>query len=124
MGKTFPLLQLPLELREQIYAHYFDPTTHLDTGGCDGGGRYDFDFALYRASKQIYLEAQTMFRRENVFVRIETPWPTAGMYSGYMTRMRQMIGRLPRFAFLTAEHDPKAFSIERYDRILTRALEF
>lgn len=42
------------------------------------GGMYNFEFALLRASKQIWQEALRSWRK-NVFVRIETPWPHAGM---------------------------------------------
>lgn len=77
MATTFPFLRLPLELREAIYSEYFNPASHLVDGEW-GGGQYRFEFALYHVNKQIHSEAENVFRRENVFVRIETPWPTAG----------------------------------------------
>lgn len=78
MSGAFPFLRLPLELREQIYSLYFNPASrlHLDE---HGPGHYLLEFALYRVNKQVYSEASTVFRRENVFVRIETPWSQAGM---------------------------------------------
>ncbi|KAF2465282.1 uncharacterized protein BDR25DRAFT_396286 [Lindgomyces ingoldianus] len=76
MSDTCPFLQLPLELREEIYSYYFDPASRLSPGEL-GGVQYKFEFSLYRVSKQVYTEAQTVFRRRNVFVRIETPWSEA-----------------------------------------------
>ncbi|KAJ4299524.1 NADH dehydrogenase [ubiquinone] 1 alpha subcomplex assembly factor 3 [Kalmusia sp. IMI 367209] len=82
----FPLLRLPLELREQIYAEYFNPRDRLETFELDVGPtgnssyrRYNFEFGLLRTSKQVYLEAVKVWRMRNVFLRLETPWPTAGM---------------------------------------------
>ena len=75
----FPFLRLPLELREAVYSHYFDPATHLIA--CEGGtgkSSYRFDFNIYLASSQIYREAQKVFRRELSFIRVETPWPETG----------------------------------------------
>ena len=80
MSKSFPFLRLPLELREQIYTYYFNPADRLEACEYFGGaGQYRFNFGLYRVNKQIHVEAKTVFRRQNVFVRIETPWPQAGM---------------------------------------------
>ncbi|KAF2263036.1 hypothetical protein CC78DRAFT_617989 [Lojkania enalia] len=72
----FPFLSLPLELREQIYSLYFNPSSRLERRE-NGGGQYRFDFDILRVSKQVYIEAQTVWRREVHFVRIETPWPQA-----------------------------------------------
>ena len=74
----FPFLYLPLELREAVYSHYFDPARLI---ACEWGTRklsYRFNFDLYLASSQIYREAQKVFRRELSFIRIETPWPETG----------------------------------------------
>ncbi|KAF2186689.1 hypothetical protein K469DRAFT_630618 [Zopfia rhizophila CBS 207.26] len=73
MSKAFPFLRLPLELREAIYSLYFNPASLVQRRK-DGAVEYKFDLRLYRVNKQIYSEAQTVFRRENVFIRIETPW--------------------------------------------------
>jgi hypothetical protein len=83
------LLTLPLELREQIYSLYFKPAdrlTHSEALNAQGffGGVYRFDFDLCRVNKQIYAEAKAVWRRENVFVKIATPWPSAGMYRVYL----------------------------------------
>lgn len=34
--------------------------------------------------RQIYQEAKAVWRRENIFVKIATPWPSAGMYRVYL----------------------------------------
>lgn len=88
-NRPFPFLELPLELRESIYSLYFKPadrlvqTHNLEAQGFFGGV-YKFDFDVYRVNKQVYREAQAVWRRENVFVKIATPWPSAGMYRVYL----------------------------------------
>jgi hypothetical protein len=88
-SRPFPFLSLPLELRESIYSLYFKPadrlvrTDELDKHGFFGG-LYQFDFRLYRTNKQIWGEAAAVWKRENVFVKIATPWPSAGMYRVYL----------------------------------------
>lgn len=82
---SFPFLQLPLELREQIYSLYFKPSdrlVHSDALNALGffGGVYKFDCGLYGVNRQVYGEAKTVWERENVFVKIATPWPSAGKY--------------------------------------------
>jgi hypothetical protein len=75
----FPFLRLPLELREQVYSLYFKPADRLDVLEADyGGGVYRFDLNVYRVNRQIKTEAEDVFRRQNAFIRIETPWPQAG----------------------------------------------
>jgi hypothetical protein len=86
---SFPFLALPLELRESIYSLYFKPADHLrhsDQLNAQGffGGVYTFDFDLCRVNKQVYREAKAVWKRENVFVKIATPWPSAGMYRVYL----------------------------------------
>jgi hypothetical protein len=86
---AFPFLSLPLELRESIYSLYFKPADRLlrnyslETQGYFGGV-YRFDFNLYKVNKQVYKEAKAVWKRENVFVKIATPWPSAGMYRVYL----------------------------------------
>ncbi|KAI8932486.1 hypothetical protein NX059_010670 [Plenodomus lindquistii] len=80
--KRCPLFTLPLELREEIWSLIQKPADRLhrnhilDAQGFFGGV-YEFDFALWRVNKQIYEEAKRVWRRENVFVKIATPWPSA-----------------------------------------------
>ncbi|KAF1954942.1 hypothetical protein CC80DRAFT_416109 [Byssothecium circinans] len=85
--QPFPLLRLPLELREHIFAFYFNPFDRLtgdqefgDPTGATGfgGGKYKFDLRLLRVNKQIYREASGVWKRVGGhFVMIDTPWPTA-----------------------------------------------
>jgi hypothetical protein len=86
---SFPFLALPLELRESIYSLYFKPADHLhhsDELNAQGlfGGVYTFAFDLYRVNKQVHREARAVWKRENIFVKIATPWPSAGMYRVYL----------------------------------------
>jgi hypothetical protein len=86
---AFPFLALPLELRESIYSLYFKPADrlhHSDELNEQGffGGVYRFDFDVYHVNRQVYREAQAVWKRENVFVKIATPWPSAGMYRVYL----------------------------------------
>lgn len=87
--KPFPFMRLPLELREQIYSIYFNPADHLvkspdlEAKGFFGG-IYQWDFDLWTVNKQIYAESKKVWKRENVFVKIATPWPSAGMYRVYI----------------------------------------
>ncbi|KAF1968045.1 hypothetical protein BU23DRAFT_481624 [Bimuria novae-zelandiae CBS 107.79] len=76
--QPFPFMRLPQELREQVYDEYFRPEDRLELYESPDGpsGRYEFEFALLRTSKQIWFEALRSWRK-NVFVRIETPWPHA-----------------------------------------------
>ncbi|KAH7092576.1 hypothetical protein FB567DRAFT_517479 [Paraphoma chrysanthemicola] len=79
---SFPFLSLPLELREAIYSLYFKPadrllrSSQLEEQGFYGGV-YKFDVDLFRLNKQVYHEAKRVWKRENVFVKIATPWPSA-----------------------------------------------
>jgi hypothetical protein len=87
--QPFPFLALPLELRESIYSLYFKPADRLVRNAAleaQGffGGVYQFDFDLYRVNRQMYNEARRVWKRENVFVKIATPWPSAGMYRVYL----------------------------------------
>lgn len=89
-SQPFPFLSLPLELRESIYSLYFKPSDRLvrnsalDTQGFFGGV-YRFDFNLCHVNKQICAEARRVWKRENLFVKIATPWPSAGMYQVYLS---------------------------------------
>lgn len=101
MSTTFNFLGLPLELRQQIYSLYFKPADRIiphehvrcrrPTQWDDGdeftsedsvclysGGKYNFEFDIFLVCKEVKEEAQEVWRRENVFVTICTPWPQAG----------------------------------------------
>ncbi|USP76359.1 hypothetical protein yc1106_03633 [Curvularia clavata] len=86
---AFPFMRLPLELREQVYSHYFHPGDHLvrnpvlEAKGFYGGV-YQWDLDVFYVNKQIYRESKRVWDRENIFVKIATPWPTAGMYQVYL----------------------------------------
>lgn len=87
--KHFPFLALPLELREAIYSLYFKPADRLAKNPAleaQGffGGVYQFDVALWGVNRQLHHEARRVWKRENVFVKISTPWPSAGMYQIYL----------------------------------------
>ncbi|KAL9095851.1 MAG: hypothetical protein Q9165_001848 [Trypethelium subeluteriae] len=67
----FRFLDLPPELREEIYTLALAPIYHEEV---DGSWR-EYQLSLLQVSKRIRDEAQEIFKRDNVFCRIETPWP-------------------------------------------------
>ncbi|MCJ1250940.1 hypothetical protein MMC30_008168 [Trapelia coarctata] len=71
-----PFLELPGEIRELIYHNVFRSYDNKhDSGG--GYQHYKFDLSLMRVNQQIYYESRKVFRQNNIFVSIETPWPEA-----------------------------------------------
>ncbi|KAF2089580.1 hypothetical protein K490DRAFT_1807, partial [Saccharata proteae CBS 121410] len=72
------LLGLPLELREHIYSYILHPVEVRVHQGKQT--RYKYDLSLFRVNHQVYHEARDIFRKLNVFTRIETPWPEAEMH--------------------------------------------
>lgn len=71
-----PFLELPGEIRELIYHAVFRSYDNKhDSGG--GYKHYKFDLSLMRVNQQIYYESRKVFRHNNIFVSIETPWPEA-----------------------------------------------
>ncbi|OAL57471.1 hypothetical protein IQ07DRAFT_556227 [Pyrenochaeta sp. DS3sAY3a] len=85
----FPFLRLPRELRDVVYSLYFKPADrliHSHSLEAKGyyGGLYKFDFDLVHVNRQVYTEASAVWRRENIFVKLATPWPSAGMYRIYL----------------------------------------
>lgn len=99
---AFPFLRLPLELREQIYSYYFHPGDHLvrstalEAKGFFGGV-YHWDFDVFYVNKQIHRESKRVWRRENIFVKIATPWPSAGMYRVYILATEGVPEQLHRY---------------------------
>jgi tetratricopeptide (TPR) repeat protein len=71
-------LSLPLELREDIYSILLNPEANRTRDDLDGTVRYHYDHLnLLLVSRQVHEEASKVFRRLNVFARIETPFPEA-----------------------------------------------
>ena len=98
-GAAFPFLRLPLELREQVYSHYVHPGDHLVQNAdleARGfyGGVYRWDLSVLHVCKQVYAESKKVWRRENVFVKVATPWPSAGMYRVYVLATDGVRGEL------------------------------
>ncbi|TLD15369.1 Tetratricopeptide-like helical [Venturia nashicola] len=73
---NFDFLDLPGELRNNIYELLLNPA-YLRQDLDDGQHTYNYNLALLHTNKQIYLEARKIFRQQNVFVRVETPWEQA-----------------------------------------------
>ena len=71
----FRLLDLPGELRNRVYSELLSSQCVKQHLG-HGFASYTFCFALLRANRQIYFEARKIFR-QNVFVRVTTPWREA-----------------------------------------------
>lgn len=69
-------LKLPLEIRELFYHEVLNPTNNKQDLGNDYKG-YQYDLRFFRTCQQVYHEAREVFRRNNVFVAVETPWPEA-----------------------------------------------
>ncbi|KAF3937406.1 hypothetical protein ABW19_dt0207275 [Dactylella cylindrospora] len=72
------LLDLPAELRNQIYSYLLSPYSNRRALG---SGYYEYNYApslvVYRLNRQIYLESRKIFHNLNTFVKISTPWEQA-----------------------------------------------
>ncbi|KAL8722097.1 MAG: hypothetical protein Q9225_001341 [Loekoesia sp. 1 TL-2023] len=70
----FRLLNLPPEIRDQIYHEVLSSdTARRPPVDDDYPASYKFDLGILRANKQIYHEAKKAFQ-DNVFIKITTPW--------------------------------------------------
>lgn len=81
-SETSLLFSLPTELREYIWSLYFKPADRLVRRAHSNaqvflGGVYHFDMALLRVNKQVQYEGTSVWQRENVFVKVTTPWSDA-----------------------------------------------
>jgi len=76
--RTPNLLSIPPEIRESIYHLILNPDANRLLQP-DEYTDYDYTAALvlFRINRQIYTEARKVFRDQNIFVRIETPWADA-----------------------------------------------
>jgi len=73
------LLELPAEIREEIYRPILDPSNYRETND-DDYTTYNYRPALsslLRINRQIYHEARRIFLNQNTFICIETPWDQA-----------------------------------------------
>jgi hypothetical protein len=79
----FPLMRLPIELREIIYSHYFAPEwdeRYRDNFG-PSGGKHKFHVDLFRVCSTVRYEAQKVWQREHTFVKVLTPWAEVGTFA-------------------------------------------
>ena len=90
-AKYFPFLQLPLELREEIYQYILLGTQREDALACD------IDDQILRTCKQIYAEARPYLYKLNVFeaaiwlpIDRYTPWPIIPANQSFVKRMEHL----------------------------------
>jgi tetratricopeptide (TPR) repeat protein len=75
MGRS-RFLEIPGEIREAIYHQVLRSANNKEDLG-NHYKKYNFDLSLFRTCKQIHNEAREVFRRDNIFIAIQTPWPEA-----------------------------------------------
>lgn len=72
-----PLLDLPAEIREQIYSEVLrSENSKCDSDDPEEPSRYKFHLDILLTNHQIYREAKKIFQ-DNIFIKITTPWPEA-----------------------------------------------
>ncbi|KAI1172384.1 hypothetical protein F4777DRAFT_515726 [Nemania sp. FL0916] len=88
LSSTMGLLSLPPEIRDQVYELLLHPNNNR-TYHADGYTDYNFReaLALFRVCRTVYYEARDVFRRLNVFARVETPWMDADRHVNMMGRV-------------------------------------
>jgi tetratricopeptide (TPR) repeat protein len=69
-------LEIPGEIREAIYHQVLRSANNKEDLG-NHYKKYNFDLSLFQTCKQIHNEAREVFRRDNIFVSVQTPWPEA-----------------------------------------------
>jgi tetratricopeptide (TPR) repeat protein len=69
-------LEVPGEIREAVYHEVLCSVNNKQDLG-NQYNKYNFDLSLFRTCRQVYNEAREIFRRDNIFVSIQTPWPEA-----------------------------------------------
>lgn len=71
----FPFLELPAEIREQIYREVLSAqnSKRFPAAGSDEPAHYEFDLSILRTNQLIHKEAKKIFQ-DNIFIRITTPW--------------------------------------------------
>ncbi|KIW00551.1 uncharacterized protein PV09_07906 [Verruconis gallopava] len=77
--QPFRFMDLPAELRDQIYTHLLNPEDNCTIGEDGIIAKYNYDLRFFRTCKQVYAEAKRMLQvlPWNTFARIETPWEEA-----------------------------------------------
>ncbi|KAH0070420.1 hypothetical protein KCU82_g16731, partial [Aureobasidium melanogenum] len=69
------LLELPREIRDNIYTHLFEPDANRRIAS-DGSTIYTYSHTnLFCVNRQIYHEARRIFLEQNKFIKISTPFP-------------------------------------------------
>ncbi|CAD0114957.1 unnamed protein product [Aureobasidium uvarum] len=70
------LLDLPREIRDNIYTHLFTPSANKHTTNDETTTTYTYaQHNLFLCSRQLYHEARRIFLEQNTFVKITTPFP-------------------------------------------------
>ncbi|OJD32212.1 tetratricopeptide-like helical protein [Diplodia corticola] len=99
---TPPFFRLPRELRDEVYASALAPH-NFRVEHDDDHVEYKYDLRLMRVNRQLHDEATQVFRRLNVFARIETPWPEAKQHISGEGRV-PIVASGPAAASFSAAH--------------------
>src|ERR1700710_142419 len=73
---TFRFLDLPPELRNNIYSLVFDPRAFKHELP-ENYSHYRFDLNLFRVCRQLYHESRRILLQNFAFVVVDTPWEEA-----------------------------------------------